>query len=121
MTITEGDCGDLLFRGSVAQSAFYLFGLCQDGTYYVGLYGGKYGNNGKTLIDYSPSGFDIGLNYPISFGVVARGSSISLYVDGTLIAHLSNNVYSHGQIGVATDAHLGSTQVIFSNAKVWMV
>jgi hypothetical protein len=47
--------------------------------------------------------------------VVACGSQIDLYVNRQLIKSLSDSTFSGGQIGVLAF----SSEVAFSNAKVW--
>jgi hypothetical protein len=118
MTFTEGenDCGDLVFRANATQTG-YLAGLCENGYYYLDAYGSK--SDSKFLINSTPSGFNVGLNYPVSFGIVARGTNIGLYINGTFIASSSNKSFGHGQIGVGANDIIGPTQVIFSNAQVW--
>jgi hypothetical protein len=120
MTISEGDCGALLFRVNAAQSG-YLFGICQDGYYFLKSYKDGFDTVGSYIKDYSPSGFNVGLNYPISVGIVARGSTISLCINGTFIDHVTDSVYNQGQIGIAAYSFSNPTEVLFSNAKVWML
>jgi len=51
--------------------------------------------------------------------VVAKGNSITLYVNGQNIGSVSDSTYSQGEIGVAADDVSNPTEVVFSNAKVW--
>ncbi len=119
MKIIKGDCGAILFRVDSANTSFYYFRVCQDGTY--ALY--DYTNNsGSTLIDsQSSSVINAGLNQSNLLAVVAQGSTLDLYVNQQKIDSISDSSYTHGKIGVVADGypHNRPTEVVYSNARVW--
>ena len=68
----------------------------------------------------SSTDINTGLNQSNLLAVVAKGSIIDLYVNQKKITSVSESTYSQGQIGVAAKDENGSTtQVVFSDAKVW--
>lgn len=119
MTIIAGDTGGIVFRANSASNSFYLFDIESNGYYGLYLYPGN-NTQGRVLAFGSPSAINSGLNRPNLITVVARGSSIDLYVNRQYVTGGSDSTYSHGQIGVVAYANNGNpTEVAFSNAKVW--
>jgi serine/threonine protein kinase len=117
MTIISGNCGALIFRADTANSKFYYFRVCQDGTYAFILYMDK--THTQTLKNASSSTITTGLNRPNQIAVVASGNNIDLYVNRQKIDGANDNTYSQGQIGVAAESYNNSTEVVYSNIKVW--
>jgi hypothetical protein len=62
-----------------------------------------------------------GLNQPNLFAVVANAGKLDLYVNLQQLASVSDNSLDNGQIGVAADNEGHPTEVVYSNAKVWML
>lgn len=119
MTILAGDTGGIAFRADDANTRLYVFDIESYGTYGLYLYSGN-NAQGRMLAFESSSAINSGLNRPNLITVVARGSSIELYVNRQYVTGGSDNTYSHGQIGVVAFADYGNpTEVAFSNAKVW--
>jgi len=119
MTIIAGDDGGIVFRADGASSGFYIFGIDSSGNYALSLFLGS-NPHGRTLAFGLSSAFNTGLNRPNLITVVARGSSIDLYVNRQYVTGGSDSTYSHGQIGVVAFTYFGNpTEVVFSNAKVW--
>jgi hypothetical protein len=119
MTILAGDTGGIAFRADDANVRLYLFSIQPAGTYALDLYPGS-NTQGRRLAFGSSSAINSGLNRPNLITVVARGSSIDLYVNRQYVTGGSDSTYSHGQIGVAAWAYDSNpTEVAFSNAKVW--
>jgi hypothetical protein len=120
MTIIQGDCGSLIFRNNSADSNFYYFRVCQDGTSALFIYKDK---KGSTLVaDHSNTAIHTGLNQPNLIAAVAQGSTLDLYVNQQKFDSITDSTYNHGRIGVAAEGFSGdrpSTEAVFSNAKVW--
>lgn len=118
MTILAGDCGALLFRVNNSMGNYYFFRVCQDGTYALFL---DTGNQGPSLIKPASHGaIKTGLNQTNLLAVVANGPLLDLYVNQQHVDSISESTYSHGGIGVAASGVLGhSTEVMFSNVRVW--
>lgn len=120
MTIITGDSGGIVFRADGANDRYYLFNILSDGTYGLALYVDNIASHTRTLDYGSSSAINTGLNQPNLITVVARGSSIDLFVNQQYVTGGSDSTYSHGQIGVMAYEYYGnSTEVVYSNAKVW--
>jgi type II secretory pathway pseudopilin PulG len=118
MTIIHGDCGGIAFRVDVTGTKYYYFQVCESGSY--GLYA-YLGNPQKTLVNNEPSpAITTGLNQLNTIAVVANRSMLDLYVNHQKIAGISDSTdTSTGYITLVADALNSSTEVAFSNAKVW--
>jgi serine/threonine protein kinase len=119
MKIIKGDCGAILFRVDSANTSFYYFRVCQDGSYALYRYTNYAGSN--LIAPQSNSVINAGLNQSNLVAVVAQGSTLDLYVNQQKVDSISDNTYSHGKIGIVADGFPGShpTEVAYSNAKVW--
>ena len=115
MTITTGDCGGMLFRGNAINFQDYYFRVCHDGSYALWLYTHS-GYESKVFVSGTSPNIHSGLNV---IAVVANHAAISMYINHQFVTTIQDNTYIQGQIGVAADSNLDSTEVIFSNAKVW--
>ena len=124
MTIVKGDGGGILFREDNARGNAYYFAIGQQS----GVWGYKLwkfnncnSNNCKVpeLRSGSSTAINTGLNQSNLMAVVAKGTTIDLYVNNHKIDSVSDNSYGSGQIGVAATYLKSPTEVVFSNAKVW--
>ena len=114
MTILRGDCGVLAFRNE--NNSYYAFSVCQNGSYYLNIIG----SNGKQLIGNSSAAIKTGLNQSNVAAVVAKGSSIVLYVNGHIVGSVNDNTLSSGAIGFGANAPFtGFTEVAYNDTKVW--
>jgi hypothetical protein len=122
MSISKGDGEGLILRGNANKNQFYLFELGAKGDYTVYVAVDTSGANTRTLTSGKLSQ---ALNGTDTFGVVARGSTISFYVNPLQnpepVATINNSTYTHGQIGVLSYDISNSADVIFTNAKVWVL
>ena len=120
MTIVKGDGGDILFRDDAKGNGYYFF-IGQDGTYGFGIYNNCNGNNCKlsALRNGSSPAINTGLIQTNLVAVIAKGSTIDLYVNHQKIDSVSDSSYSQGQIGVAASDVNSPTEVVFRDAKVW--
>ncbi len=121
MTITRGDEGGILFRADPANSKFYLFRISQSGAYDLFLYVDNQGTHAKNLLSNSTSLIKSGLNQNNTITVVARGGAIYFYINGQYLDSVSNNMFTSGKIGVFGESNTNSTDVAFSNARVWQL
>ena len=117
MTIISGDCGALFFRADTANSKFYYFRVCHDGTYAFTIYMDK--THTQTVRNASSSVIMTGLNRPNLIAVVASGNNMDLYVNRQKIDSANDNAFSQGQIGLGAESYNNSTEVVYSNVKVW--
>lgn len=121
MKIIQGDIGGIGFRYGSALHTKYEFYVTQNGI--VELFVAQGTTTTKTLVKpvVIPA-VHRGLNQTNIIAVVAQGNIITLYLNSQQIARVTDNTYSHGQIGLyassyATAGHL--TEVVYSNARVW--
>ncbi|HCI81596.1 MAG TPA: hypothetical protein DHW02_18120 [Ktedonobacter sp.] len=117
MTINKGDEGGLVFRADDQNAKFYLFTVGHDGTY--ALYLSK-DNNHNMSIAYGNSSA-INKNYGQSnlVTVIAKGSSIYLYINKQYVSSVTDSTYASGKVGIFASDNTNNTDVSFSNAEVW--
>ena len=118
MTITQGSLGGLVFRVDDTQSNYYFFFVRSDGFYGLLLHTST---NQVKLLNYGPSSaINAGLNQQNLLTVIARGSSIYLYVNKQYIATANDPTFRSGGIGLFASREVNPTgDVAFSNAQVW--
>ena len=118
MTITQGSAGGLTFRVDNTQSSFYNFYITPDGFYELDLVSG---DHLIKILNYGPSSaINTGLNQHNLLTVIARGSTIYLYVNKHNLATVSDSTYRSGSIGLfALNGNTISGDVAFSNVQVW--
>lgn len=123
MMVAQGDAGGLIFRANTSgqSPAFYYFRINQDGTYYLFLYVDSTATNARTLAHGTATGFNTGLNQTNLISVVAKGSTLGLDVNKQQITSVTDSTFTSGQIGLAAEYINGSTEVVYTNAKVWQL
>jgi hypothetical protein len=121
MKIVQGDGGGVLFRANGTEGRFYYFRVGRDGSYGLYLYTGSSGSPVQVLTSGRAAAIYTGLSVSNVLGVVARGSTIDLYVNRQFITSVTNNSFDSGQVGVAAAYETGITEVVFSDAEVWTI
>jgi serine/threonine protein kinase len=122
MKIINGGSGGVIFRDNTSNNDFYVFEVGQYGNYQLFLCTDSQWY--FTILNSTSPAIKQGLNQTNLIAVIAQGNSIGLFVNHQLIDSVNDNTYSSGQIGVMADPIGGngySTEVVFSNAKVWTV
>jgi hypothetical protein len=126
LQIIKGDTGGIVFRversnpPADTQDALYAFFIGQDSSYYFGTFQGtSTGAQYHSLTNGTSAAINPGLNQINVIAVVAQGSSIMIYVNHQQLVNMTDNTFSYGKIGVAASNLGHSTEVVFSNAKVW--
>jgi hypothetical protein len=117
MTILSGEGGGITFREDM-QGHQYTFLVRNDGAY--GFY--KFEGYGKTvspLITDTSSAIKRGLKQKNLIAVIARGKTLDLYVNNQRINSVNDGAFGKGVIAVSASTTAGTTEVAFSNAKVW--
>lgn len=124
--IISGDTGGIVFRversnpPADTQDALYAFFIGQDSSYYFGTFQGtSSGAQYHSLMNGSSAAINQGTYQTNMIAVVAQGNSITLYVNYQKIVNLTDSTFSYGKIGLAASNLTHSTEVVFSNAKVW--
>lgn len=121
MKITQGRCGGIIFRGDGTSTNFYIFALCQDGTYRFTVYTSTATIGDDIITTSSNSTIHSGLHQSNTVAVVANGKAFKFYINGQEVAHINDSTYSEGAIGVATSIVGGIAEVVYSNARVWVL
>lgn len=119
MQIIKGDAGGIVFRVESTNPAnkLYAFYIGQNGSYELDSINGS---NVPTLASGSSSAIKQGLNQTNVIAVVAKGTSITMYVNQQQVASVTDSTFSHGQIGVyVVPFNNHPTAVAFTNARVW--
>ncbi len=117
MTMISGDYAGITFCADKPNGTYYFFYIKPDGEYALKTFSHDQPIN--TLRSSSTSVIHTGLNSSNLIAVVVQNGNISLYVNQGLIDSVSDNTYSHGQIGVFAGNDSHSAEAVFSNAKVW--
>lgn len=120
MTILKGGCGGLIFMADGLNAKYFVFDVCQDGTFSLFYFSG-YGQSGTYVrTPLNSSAINTGLDQSNLIAIVANRSNFDLYVNSQKIDSVVDETYSHGEIGVIADPlSKYPTEVVYSNAKVW--
>ncbi|MBO0782876.1 MAG: hypothetical protein J2P37_29020, partial [Ktedonobacteraceae bacterium] len=119
MNILKGDSGGMIFRADINAPHFYLFTFSTNGSYSLYYYPNNKAEDSQPLYRGSSTVFNQGLNQNNTIAVIARGSTLSLYANGKYLAQVSDTHLSGGQIGLVASENTNSTEVVFTQAKVW--
>jgi len=116
MTINQGDCGGLVIRDNSNQSKYYVFEVCQDGSYFFWSAG-----HTTPLRSHNSSTIKRGQDQLNVIAVVARGSNFDLYINSQKVDSISDSAYSQGSIGLIAHAYNRATKVTYQDARVWTI
>ena len=112
MQLIKGDAAGITFRGNDAATKYYTFVFGQDGSYVVFVYNGGH----PTTLKSGSASFNSGQN---QIGVVARSSTIALYLNKQEVATVTDSTLSGGQIGVIVYDTGNADDAAFTDAMVW--
>lgn len=117
MTITQGDAGGLILRYDGTNNNYYYFSVNTKGSYAL-----SYSQNGTVIPILDPASsaaIKAGPGQTNLLAVVVRGRNIDLYVNNQHLAGITDAAVNSGQIGMAAEDDGNSTEVSFSDVKVW--
>ena len=120
MSISQGDCGGLIFR-YVDNNNFFFFEVCANGRYELGDY---VNNNESDLGFHANSAIKQGLNQQNMIAVTVQGDTINMYVNGNNIdgatdSILTGSTFSQGRVGLLAHDAGDPTSVTYIDALVW--
>jgi hypothetical protein len=116
MTIIKGTTGGLIFRANESPLLHYLFGIHSSGFYIFDVLT----SSESKLLSYGPSAaIKTESGQPNLLTVIARGSTMYLYINKQFVANAQDSTYSSGQIGLFATNQADSTNIAFSNVQVW--
>lgn len=121
MQFVQGDCGGIIFRANPDLSQFYLFRICQDGSYVLLNYVDNTNADAVTLAENSSSSIQTGSGASNLLAVVANNNQFSLYVNKQLIYSAVDSSYSNGHIAFFAQSEGNYTEVAFTNLEVWNI
>jgi len=121
--MTSAGVGGLMFRVDIANQRASFFeirsnGCCTLATIQVNSSGE---NSLHVLMQGCSPAVNQGVNRSNLLTVVARSSTISLYINGQYIAQVSDSHARFGSIGVFSDSSSPSSAVAFHSAQVWQL
>ncbi len=119
MTMIQGDCGGITFRASSTANKLYFYRVCVDGAYDLYLYIDSSGNTARTLLKSTSPVIHKGVNQANLLAVVTNGSQIDLYVNKQKVDSINDTTYKQGLFGVVANSLTGTTEVAYSNARIW--
>lgn len=121
MTIVKGDAGGIIFRAVKPARLYYILFIDTQGQYDLRALEGDSsgGENSFLLSQGSLRNFTTGLGQPNLIAVVARGSTLEIYVNEQPSFKVISDLYGQGNVGIAVREVNTPTEVVFSNAKVW--
>ncbi len=120
MTFLQGTYGGILFRSDPVNSKYYLLRFDRStGRYDLYVYVDKQAKNAKRLLDGTSVNFKTDLNQPNLIAVLARGKTITLYVNSLYTDSVNDGTFAGGQIGVFAEDYQDATEISFEQAQVW--
>ncbi len=115
------DGGGLAIRNS--GNSYYYFEIFESGRYvFAACTGNDCSHAVAESLSQSIPSFHTGLNQTNTIAFVAKGNTFTLYVNGQRVVGPvtdTNSTSSHGMIGVYGEGYDVTTEIVYSNAKVW--
>lgn len=120
MTIVKGEFGGMVLRADGSQTKYYSFFIDRYGIYTLITSVDNTGTHDHVLRTGTSEFIRTGLNQVNTLAVIARGSSLYLYINQQYITSARDTTYIAGQIGVFGGNYaLAPADVVFSHAQVW--
>ena len=113
--VLQGSTSGVIVRVDQAPGNYYTFTIDTSGNYFFNIYSN---NTPKLLTSGSNAIINKGLNQTNLVAIVAKGQTISGYVNGQFLASVDDKTYGQGQIGVYGGG-TGNVDVAMTNARVW--
>lgn len=117
MNIQKGDEGGLVFRADDAASKFYVFRISKDGAY--SLFVSKDDKHSTPILDDTSSLIKTGTGQVNTLTVIAQDNTIYLYINKQFVSSAHDSSYTSGKIGIFAGDTNDTTDVAFSNVRVW--
>lgn len=120
MTFLKGIYGGIFFRSDPGNSKYYLLRFNREtGHYDLYLYTDKQASSAKRLLDGISADFKNDMNQANLVAVLARGKTISIYVNSNYVDSVNDGTFAGGQIGVFAEDDQEASEVSFTQAQVW--
>ena len=118
MTFSKGDEGGIIFRGDDTTGRFYSFRIDSSGTYY--LYLTKDDKNATRLVYNKSELIKTGASQTNILTVIGLHSDLYFYINKQFAGSVNDSTFTSGEIGVLAAEHTNTTDVAFSNMRVWI-
>lgn len=118
--IHQGKQSGLIFRNH--KNNYYYFSITTTGTYVLLFHTSADGGNDTAITTGTSSSIHQGLEQWNRLTIIARGTSLTLFINGIQIGTYTDATYKQGVIGVAVNGPtlLNVTGIsLFKNAEVW--
>lgn len=120
MTIVKGEFGGMVFRTDESQSKYYSFLVDRARSYKLINSVDNTGAHDQVLRQGTSALIKTDLNQLNTLAVLARGSSIYLYINHQYVTSVSDSTYHAGQIGVFGGNYTEApADVVFTHVQVW--
>ena len=120
MTFLRGIYGGIFFRSDPNNSKYYLLRFERDtGHYDLYVYTDKQASNAKRILNGTSANFNTNLNQSNLVAILARGKTITLYVNSTYVDSVDDATFAGGQIGVFAEDNQEASEIAFEQAQVW--
>jgi hypothetical protein len=122
MTIIQGDAAGLAFRADPVGGKSYLFAITPQNAYSLSAI--QNGTNstsvqGKYLTAGNSQAINAGYNKSNQITIIARNSSIYLYINQQYLTTIDDATSSAGMVGAFVAAKSSPGDAAFSNLKIW--
>jgi hypothetical protein len=122
LTIIKGDTYGLVMRADSNGKELYLFGITTTGMYTLAVANGQNGSQQHILAGGTSTAIKQGQNQSNQLTIIARDSTLYIYINNTFITKVDDTTATIGSIGLFNGNSLGDTsEARFTNVKVWSV
>ncbi len=119
MKMLSGNGGGITFRGDTVAGNVYFFHVFPDGEYRIGL---DQNNHFITVLaEGAINSFVYATGQKNMLTIIAENSQFYLYDNQQLITKLQDTAYSSGYLGVAASDSTDPTEVVYTNAQLWIL
>ncbi len=117
MKIIKGDSGSLVFRANKNNSRFYAFRVYKNGSYDLSIFTDH--DTSAILQAGQIPNFHTGFGQSNLIALIAQDNRIALYANLKYITDVIDATLGQGLIGVGVTEDENTTEVVFSDIKVW--
>ena len=115
-SLKNGGASGIVFRTDLTAQRAYFFEVTSSGAYAIILV--KSGSQ-QTLTSGLSGAIDSNAGASNLYAVVARGSTISVFINKQFVAQVNDQTAPSGSVGVFTSTTGSAEQVAFNDAQVW--
>ncbi len=121
MTIVTGDAGGLIFRTDKAITTYYRFSLDTSSQGISRLLACNKCSNSTNPTILFQKALPVKVNQTYTITVIAQKNILYFFINGQFIVSIQDGTAQSGELGVYAYEFTHSTEVLFSNMKVWVL